>query len=143
MSPSPRSAVFMSIVITACHRQYSTNTRCSCGLQLEILLLHNHCNLVFWQTAPTFIEPAMQALQLLRSLICPQCSLCPCAAAVMGRAHSCAIPSSSMLFSLPPSGAPHRRAASTPEALPDFLTGMPADLGRPGDADGMTGQHPR
>lgn len=61
----------------------------------------------------------------------------------MGRAHSCAVPSSMQLFSLPPIGAPQRRAASTPEALPDFLTGMPADLGRPGDADGMTGQHPK
>lgn len=61
----------------------------------------------------------------------------------MGRAHSCAVPSSMQLFSLPPMGAPQRRAASTPESLPDFLTGMPADLGRPGDADGMTGQHPK
>ena len=41
-----------------------------------------------------------------------------------------------------PFGMSHRRAASSPEALPDFLTaaGMPTDTGCPGDTDGMTGK---
>lgn len=63
--------------------------------------------------------------------------------AVMGRAHSCAVPSSPGIqgFNMP-FGMSHRRAASSPEALPDFLTaaGMPTDTGCPGDTDGMTGK---
>ena len=66
--------------------------------------------------------------------------------AVMARAHSCAVPDASAahpVFSLPQSLA-HRRAASTPEALPDFLlaASMPAELSRMEDADGMTGESP-
>ncbi|CAK0782130.1 hypothetical protein CVIRNUC_005576 [Coccomyxa viridis] len=62
---------------------------------------------------------------------------------MMARAHSCAVPAASAahpVFSLPQSLA-HRRAASTPEALPDFLlaASMPAELSRMEDADGMTG----
>ena len=64
----------------------------------------------------------------------------------MARAHSCAVPAASVahpVFNLPQSLA-HRRAASTPEALPDFLlaASMPAELSRMEDADGMTGESP-
>lgn len=64
----------------------------------------------------------------------------------MARAHSCAVPAASAahpVFS-PPQSLAHRRAASTPEALPDFLlaASMPAELSRMEDADGMTGESP-
>ena len=63
----------------------------------------------------------------------------------MGRAHSCAVPSSpsAHTYGNIPCNTLQRRAASTPEALPDFLVaaGVPTGLGCPEDADGMSGQH--
>ena len=49
MSLSPLSADFMCIVSTTCRRQSSANTRCSCELQMEILLLLSHRKLESWQ----------------------------------------------------------------------------------------------
>lgn len=49
MRPSPLSADFMCIVSTTCRRQSSANTRRSCEMQMEILLLLNRRKLEFWQ----------------------------------------------------------------------------------------------
>lgn len=63
----------------------------------------------------------------------------------MGRAQSCEMPSSpsAHAYNNLPSNMLQRRAASTPEALPDFLVaaGVTTGLGCAEDADGMTGQH--